>query len=231
MTHTNHRRGSRESLKRDYVVLFMLDPETKAQHTYGGPLRERVKRLLQICAKHEPVALSSKCGEERLRYLKGWEARLDNGAHVGAPLDEVSSCDELLDEGLGHAVYTSREAVEEVLSELKEADLGISIVVSGIFDEVFEACRRAGLKPHTANMSLGTWGKTGLLPEGPLLEIATMCGHAMVSVRLIESLFERVGRGAITAQDAAVEFGKQCTCNVFNTERAAQIIERAIGSK
>lgn len=230
MTHTNHRRGSRQSLQGDYVILFMLDPPTKTQHTYGGPLKARVKKLLSICEKYHPVALSAKSGKERLRYYKGWEPRLDSGEHVGATLERVSACDELLDEGLGHAVYTSKDAVEGVLAELKEADLGISIVVSGIFDNVFECCKQAGLKPHTANMSLGTWGKTELMPEGSVLEIATMCGHAMVSVNLINTLIDRVRKGKMTKEDAAVEFGKQCTCTVFNPVRAAKIIEKAVKS-
>ncbi len=228
MTHTNHRRGSRESLEEDYVILFMLDPPTKAQHTYGGPLKNRVKKLLSICEKYDPVALSAKSGDERLRYYKWWEPRLDSGEHIGATLERVGACDELLDEGLGHAVYTSKEAVEGVLAELKEADLGISIVVSGIFDEVFDSCKNDGMKPHTANMSLGTWGKTELLPEGPILEMATMCGHGMVSPKLINALIDRVKKGRMTKEEAAVEMAKQCTCTIFNPERAAKIIDEII---
>lgn len=228
MTHTNHRRGERQSLQNDYVILFMLDPPTKTQHTYGGPLKNRVKKLLRICQKYNPVALSAKSDEERLRYYKWWETNLDSGEHIGAPLEKVSSSDELLDEGLGHAVYTSKEEVKGVLKELKEADLGISIVVSGIFDEVFECCKQVGIKPHTANMSLGTWGKTELLPETPVLEIATMCGHAMTSPKLIRTLIDRVKKGIITKEDAAVEMGKQCTCTIFNTVRAAEIIEKLL---
>jgi hypothetical protein len=225
MTHTHHRRGSRESLDGDYVVLFMIDPETEAQHKYRAPLRERVKELLEICQRYEPVAFSAKSGDRRLRYLKGWTPRLDSGEHTSSTLEDIGECDELLDEGLGHAVYTSKEAVTQVLSELEEADLGISIVVSGIFDEVFRACKEAKIKPHTVNMSLETWGKTKLLPDDPILEIASMCGHAMISPQLIEAMIQRIEKGQTTPMDAAVEMGKQCTCNVFNTERAAQILE------
>lgn len=231
MTHTNHRRGSRESLQGDYVLLFMLDPPTKAQHTYGGPLKNRVKKLLSICEKYHPVALSAKSGEERLRYYKWWEPRLNSGEHIVSTLEKVGACDELLDEGLGHAVYTTKEAVEGVIAELKEADLGISLVVSGIFDEVFDCCKRVGMKPHTANMSLGTWGKTELLPEDQVLEIETMCGHGMVSPKLITSLIDRVKKGKMTKEDAAVEMAKQCTCTIFNPVRAAELIEKAIKSK
>ncbi|MBS7638568.1 hypothetical protein KEJ49_06800, partial [Candidatus Bathyarchaeota archaeon] len=140
-------------------------------------------------------------------------------------LEEVIGCEEI-EGGVGHAVYTDREAVVEVLRELREEDLGLSIVVSGVFEGVFEACRRAGLKPHTVNMSLGTWGKVELLPDEPILELCTMCGHAMISRRLAEKVIERVSSGAMTPEAAAVELGKQCTCNIFNTVRAAEIIKR-----
>ena len=105
---------------------------------------------------------------------------------------------------------------------------GISIVVSGIFDEVFAVCKEVGIIPHTVNMSLGTWGKKELLPEAPILEICTMCGHAMISANLVKSLISRVKKGAISPEDAAVEMGKQCTCNVFNTVRAAELVRKAV---
>jgi len=40
MTHTHHRRGSRESLERDYVVLSMIDPAVKPQDIWrdGAPI-------------------------------------------------------------------------------------------------------------------------------------------------------------------------------------------------
>lgn len=225
MTHTHHRRGPRESLERDFVVLFMLDVEEEAQRRYGGPLEPRVQRILEILRSYEPLALIAGRGEERLRYIEGWEPRMNGGVHRSSTLDEVAGCRELVDEGEGHAVYTSREAVERVLKELGEADLGFSVVVSGVFDEVFEACRRAGLEPHTVNMSLGTWGRTELLPDPKILELCTMCGHAMISPRLVEAVAERVRGGVMTVGEASVELGKQCTCNIFNTERAREIIQ------
>jgi len=36
----------------------------------------------------------------------------------------------------------------------------------------------------------------------------------------------RVRRGLVTPEDAAVELGKQCTCNIYNTVKAAQILSR-----
>lgn len=229
MTHTNHRRGSVESLKTDFVILAMIDPQVKAQHTYRGSLRKRIRRFLEICARHNPIALVARTPSgERLRYLKGWKPEMNSGIHRVSKIDEITRCEELADEGIGHAVFTSRKAVEEVLRELKEADLGLSIVVSGIFDEVFDICKEIGLKPHTVNMSLGTWGNTGLLPEDQTLQICTMCGHAMISPRLVRFQIERVRRGVVTSEEAAVELGKQCTCNIFNIVRAVEIINKMV---
>jgi hypothetical protein len=103
--------------------------------------------------------------------------------------------EDLAYEGIGHAVYTDIDTVQKVLQDLKTFDLGISIVVSGIFDEVFEACKNAGMEPHTVNMSVGTWGKTELLPDQLILELCTMCGHAMISSKLAELMIEKVKKG------------------------------------
>ncbi|MFB0558838.1 MAG: hypothetical protein ACETVY_06960 [Candidatus Bathyarchaeia archaeon] len=224
MTHTHHRRGPRDSLEKDYVILSMIDLEAKAQHSYKGPLRDRVRRFLEICGRRKPVALLARTSGRRLRYAQGWAPEMDGGIHRVSKLEDIVGCNELADEGIGHAVYTGIEVVKEVLRELKEADLGISIVVSGIFEEVFDACRKVGIEPHTVNMSLGTWGRTELLPEQPVLELCTMCGHAMVSPRLVDAMVSRVRKGETTAREAAVELGKQCTCNIYNTVRAAEII-------
>ncbi|MCW4037636.1 MAG: hypothetical protein NWF13_02740 [Candidatus Bathyarchaeota archaeon] len=222
MTHTHHRRGSKESLEKDFVVLAMIDPAVKAQHTYNEPLVGRVKRFLDICGRYNPVALAARTPDRRLRYLKGWKPNMDSGIHRVANLREITTCEDI--EGIGHAVYTNKEDVVSLLEELRAADLGLSIVVSGVFEEVFDACKMAGIEPHTVNMSLETWGKTDLLPKSPVLELCTMCGHAMIAPKLAETLMDRVTRGVTTPEEAAVELGKQCTCNIFNTVRAAEII-------
>jgi hypothetical protein len=154
---------------------------------------------------------------------------MDSGIHRTANFREIKSCEDI--EGIGHAVYTNKDDIIGLLKELKEADLGLSIVVSGVFEETFDACERAGIEPHTVNMSLETWGKTELLPKSPVLELCTMCGHAMIAPKLAETLMDRVKRGGMTPEEAAVELGKQCTCNIFNTARAAEIIRSNIIEK
>ena len=78
------------------------------------------------------------------------------------------------------------EKLRQVLRQLKEEDLGISITVSGIVDEVFGLANELGLQPHTVNLSLGIHGKTELLPPEETLELTTMCGHALMAKELVK---------------------------------------------
>jgi hypothetical protein len=203
----------------------MVDPAVPAQHSYRGPLSERVHRLYQILAKYEPVALNGK-DTQRKRYLQYWRPEQDSGVHQSATIHDVASCKQM--ESVTHAVYTNKEAVQNVLSSLREADLGISIVVSGLFEEVFDICQQSGLMPHTVNMSLGTWGKTERLPQCSVLELCTMCGHAIISRRLVEKMIAQIKQGKINSRKAVVELGKQCTCNIFNTVRGRTLLQNAI---
>jgi len=125
-----------------------------------------------------------------------------------------------------HFVFTDRETVGRVLQELREADVGLSVVVSGIIGEVEQLCHQAGLKMHTVEFSGGIYGKTDRLPEGPVLEVTTMCGHGLISANLVKSLAEQVKKGKKTARDASIELARQCQCGVFNPRRAEKLLER-----
>jgi len=223
MTHSNHRRGSRESLLGDYIVM-----------TTDRRLKDRSKltRFMKILLKHNPVGIATSTLVDgtlkRLRYMKGWDSSMDSGVHKITSLEELMEMDDL---SAGSGIYTSLGDVKGVLEDLKEAELGIATVVSGIFDVVHKTCLEVGTGPHTVNMSAETYGKMELVAEPKLLEITTMCGHHFVSPHLVKHLIERVKNGSITAEDAAVELGKQCTCNFFNVERAAKLINEYIASR
>ncbi|MDI6824058.1 MAG: hypothetical protein QME93_04380 [Bacillota bacterium] len=87
---------------------------------------------------------------------------------------------------------SSRESLEDVVElirELKEADLGVSVVISGLHDVVEDMVRQPGLKRiHTREFSLGSHGRLELLPEYEILEFTTMCGHAMVASGLVKHM-------------------------------------------
>ena len=225
MTHSNHRRGTPETLNADFVVLAMIDPVIKAQIQYRTAHQNRIEQLLTIWGQHHPVGLYIRNPDGRFRYMKGFRPEQDKGLHQTCSLDTVCRCRSM--KGVGHAVFSTKEDLVRILKALSHSDLGISITISGVFEEIFDICQKAGIKPHTINMSLGTWGKTEQLPDPDILELGTMCGHALVSPNLIKSMIDKVARKKMSVQTASSELSRQCTCNIFNTQRAEILIKKA----
>lgn len=209
MTHSNHRRGDRQSLEGDYVILVRGDLR-------GQP--EKAKKAVKVLADNDPVGLIKRRTGAALRYMRNWKEGLELRELVENPDTPIYIA----------GVYSREEDVEGVLRELAEADLGFSVVVSGIFDNVFHVCKKVGTGPHTVNMSMETMGRTELMPEDRILEMTTMCGHSLVSEHLVRHLIDRVRKGRMTAEEAGLELGKQCVCNFFNPIRAKKIIEEYI---
>ncbi|MEM2875606.1 MAG: hypothetical protein QXL67_01450 [Candidatus Bathyarchaeia archaeon] len=206
MTHTLHRQGSVESLKSDYVVLVM---SCRGYNDKGAT--SKLVKALEILSSFNPVNMGDmKTGSV---YTRGFTYK--------------TIVEKATDTSIFHAVFTDVETVAKALEALKKADLGMSVVVSGLYGEVSKAVEKVGLKPHTVNVSLGIWGRIDLLPKDPeVMEIITMCGHAMVSKNLVYKLASDVKRGKTVPEEAARSMAKCCTCGVFNLKRAADIIER-----
>lgn len=210
MTHTLHRLGDWKSLENDYVILALA---ARGFSVEGSA--PKLKEILRIFAKYNPVNMGNLTAERSLCMARG--------------ISPEEIIEEASDKSIAHAVYTDKEVVKRVLKELKEADLGISIVVSGIFDSVFGLCKDVSIEgPFTVNTSIGIMGKTERLPEEELLEITTMCGHGMVSEHLTEEQIERVKKGKITAEKAAQELARHCLCGIFNPTRAAALINKYV---
>lgn len=203
MTHTLHRRGTAENLAGDYVVFAIT-----AQTVNAKGSAPKFKQFADIVLKYNPVSFGD----------------MKTGNQFSVGLEKIQ--ESYQDNSIVHAVFTDEETVAQVLKELKEADLGISIVVSGLLEPVAECCHKAGLAPHTVEHSLGIYGRTDKLPREEVLEISTMCGHGMVAFSLVEHLAERVKKGTITAEKAAEQLAKQCHCGVFNPVRAARILKK-----
>ena len=132
-----------------------------------------------------------------------------------------------------HAVFADPNTVAEVLQEVKAAHLGMSVVVSGLFERVRECCRRIGQAPapHTIEYSLGIWGRTEGLPDDYVLEISTMCGHGMVAFSLVLDAFEEVKSGRASPEEAARRLAEPCVCGVFNPTRAAHLLRAAAATE
>lgn len=205
MTHTLHRSGNPCSLGQDFVIFAIA-----AQGFNAEGSEPKFKRFAEITLKYDPVNFGDmKQGNKYLvnrdEILKGFKSN-----------------------SIMHAVFTDKNTMIECLKEISKADIGLSIVVSGLIHDVAEACCQAGIEPHTVEHSLGVHGTTEKLPSQAVLDISTMCGHGMVAFSLIEHLVDKVKTGRVTLMDAADELAKQCVCGVFNPVRAAKIIEQLL---
>jgi len=198
MTHTLHRRGTAESLSEDYVMLTI-----QAVGINDDGAVPKMQEFLRIALRHKPVNIGS----------------VSMGGMIDKPEEVIANV-----EKIAHAVFDNKEAVTAVLKELKEADLGISVVVSSIFENVDECIEKAGLKHHTANFSLGIWGRTEKLPSNDILEITTMCGHALIAPSLVKAMVAEIKAGTKTPEAAAKVLMPQCACGVFNPARAAKLL-------
>jgi hypothetical protein len=199
MTHTLHRRGSRESLSGDYTMI-MLRAVGYNEEDHVRKIRE----FLRIALRHNAVNIGS---------VTGGGIGLDRADEVIANAGQA-----------GQAAFATQEDVTAVLKELKEADLGISVTVGGIFDKVDACLAQAGLKHHTANFSLGIWGRTEKLPADDILEVTTMCGHGMISANRVRRMVSDVKAGVWTPEEAAALLAPACACGVFNPVRTAKLL-------
>jgi hypothetical protein len=127
-----------------------------------------------------------------------------------------------------YTVFDDKERVEALLKDVVEADMGLSVVVSGLFDEVDGMCQQLGIKRHTAQCSLGVWGKVERLPPKEILDITTMCGHSMVSPSLVRRTAAEVKNDTISLEEAGQILARPCLCGIFNPRRAEELLERYI---
>ncbi len=201
MTHTLHRRGIKESLDKDYVFLCIA---AKGINEDGAD--DKMREFLRINLRHNAVNI----GDMR------------TGSKYDCSVEEI--IDKVTSTSIVHGVFTDLDTVYKVLKDLKEADLGMSVVVSGPFSSVAEACNKAGVSPHSADYSAGIWGDTKKLPSEDVLEVCTMCGHAMVAPNLVKTFIEAIKMGEISAEEAGKELAKQCECGIFNPDRATELL-------
>ncbi len=206
MTNTLHRQGAEESLKNDYIIFA---------HTAKGITREgsapKLQAFMRICLKYHPVNIGdSKQGNIHQDDIDIQKLIANQGDGAGAA-----------------AVFTDLDTLQRVLEELIRADLGISINISGLLEEVQACCRRVGIERHSVEHSLGFWGSKDRLPEREILEFNSMCGHGMVSFNLIRKMIEYVKLRRLTPRKAARIMTKCCECGAFNPVRAEMLLEKA----
>ena len=201
MTHSLHREGTPADLCEDYPMLAI---RAKGYNEAGNAWR--MQKILELASRYPIVNFGD----------------IKSGSKFTTSIEHILKSD--MDPPLVHMVFTNKEDVVRYMQDLKEADLGISVVASGLFDEIFQCCKKAGLNPHTVNYSLGVHGRTDKLPAKEMMEITTMCGHALVSKNLIKKLLADIKKGKESPTTAAQKLAKNCLCGIFNPERAARIL-------
>jgi len=208
MTHSLHREGSLESLGKDFV-LFVYPAK---RVTWDGSAA-KVRRLTEQIYRSGPANL----------ILTTLRRNMYSGITPAEVLESITE-----DGTRVFCVFNSREKLKDVLLRIKEANEGISIVVSGLIDAVREVSREIGIHPHTINLSLGILGRTDLLPPPDIRELTTMCGHGLVSPYLVEDIIRRIKKGMIDLWDGSLVLARPCACGIYNPFRSAELLEEKV---
>jgi hypothetical protein len=220
MTNTLHRFGAPETQRDDYIVFAMPSKGINEEGALG-----KLQTFLRLAVKHGPVNVGqgSKGGMYRptsnLTPLAHWSR--PEGANpetVAQGMDEPS---------VVAAVFDDVTKVEALLKDLKAADLGLSINISGLADEANACCKRAGITRHSIEYSLGFHGDLNQLPDRHVLELSTMCGHGMLSHNFARKMIDMVRENRRTPKQAAAYMARFCSCGIFNLSRAVRVLEQA----
>jgi hypothetical protein len=201
MTHTLHREGIQKDGSNDYILLAMVEGNDEQK-------QNNLAELFRAVLKYRPINYTGKPNfpDPSDEQLPLFYKRIK----------------------IGMAIFDSRQTLMEVLREIRDKELGVSVVVSGLFSHIDQDCRNLGLPMHTVNYSLGTWGKKEKLPDPKITEVTTMCGHGLVSFNLVQSLLKEVRRGKKTLAEASETLARPCVCGVFNTRRAAELLQALV---
>lgn len=209
MSHSLHRFGTVEDLRDDFCIYARC-----ARGVNRDDPGDKLREILHIYTTEEFNNFgSSHAGKS---YINGLQ---------------IEEYKDTLDHAYGIIItFAKKSAVQNVLKRIRDAELGISIVVSGVIDEVVDVAHTCDLKPHTATLSLGIYGKKELLPKDETLKIITMCGHSLIGTPLVESTCKKMKDGKLTPEEAAVTMAKPCTCGIFNTDRCAKLIAEQLNN-
>jgi len=219
VTNTLHRYGRAEAFRDDYIIFAM---PSKGNNDEGAI--DKLKTFLAICARHQPANMGA---SGRSSYRPS--THLNPAAHWNRELspDFESVVAGVEKAGTAGAVFDSREKAVACLRDVIKADLGLSVNISTSVDGAKEAGRACGIERHSVEYSLGFTDPHDHLPDARTLELATMCGHGMVSFQLARKMLDMVREGRRTPQQAVATLARFCPCGVYNPSRALRLIEEA----
>ena len=232
MSHTSQRRGLDPSRPgKELVVLAMIPTE----HKDASGIKEAMSELAVKMLKHGPDNWVTRNAAEieiprltaALKLMQGSNRSPEKAAEM--LISAVGGASSVIT-----AVYTDTAKVEALIKDLKGDWLArnkakgypISIVLSGLFDDVHQCCTKTELTEHTYLHSLGFFGHVEDLPSEDELALITMCGHGLIAVNRVRNLVKRIRNGELTPKEAADDVAKPCVCGIVNRQRAEEIFRR-----
>ena len=223
MTNTLHRFGKPQDLKDDYVVFIMA----RSGINDIGSI-QKARDFLRAALKYNPVNITA-CPEDGSIFRP--EKNLNPfELYVKGRTETVSSeqvIEEIKSPGRALVVFDDKQALEGFLKEVQEMDLGLSVNVSSLVEDVREMASRTGVRPHSINYALGFRGNLYRLPDQYVLALTTMCGHGLIASNFAKKMVDRVKEKRLSPEKAARYLAKFCVCGAFNTSRAERILREA----
>ena len=130
MSHSLHRCGTEENLQNDYT--FYARASRYVNREGCGP---KLRKIFNLMLSEKVVNFGhAERNMNASRDPKDYAAVLDTAYGV-------SGC------------FSDKKVLKSFLKKYKEADTGISLVVSGLIDEIVNIAKEIDLKPHTAFLS------------------------------------------------------------------------------
>ncbi|MBW2061174.1 MAG: hypothetical protein JRI95_06370 [Deltaproteobacteria bacterium] len=204
MTHTLNRRGLSEDRTHDEIVILCM-----AQQKQKTQKQEALKEITRTILKYKPDNIMS--------------------APLGANEEAIIAMS--VGAGIITAVFNNNEDVRNVVAEIKSKKLGVSMVLSGLFEDVRGICAANNMQEHTYHISLGIFGRTDKLPDDKTMEITTQCGHALISPHLVNDIVKKIKKGKMTGAEGARLLIKPCVCGVGNPKRIETILDEMAKSE
>ena len=227
MTNTLHRFGKPDDLKDDYIVFTLTCPGV---NDIGAV--KKARDFLRASLKYNPVNLAADSPDGPLfrpeKNLNPFKLYIRGRKETVSPEQVIEEMEPL---GKALVVFDKKQALEGFLKEIREMDLGLSVNVSSLVEDIREMAPRTGVCPHSINYALGFRGNLYRLPDQHVLALTTMCGHGLIASNFAKKMIDMVKEKRLTPEKAAGYMAKFCVCGAFNTSRAARILRETRMSK
>ena len=229
MTNTLHRYSEHYSVERppnpepvrdDFIVFAMA-----TRGINDDDLVEKYRAFLRLALKHNPVNIGDATKGGILR------PRQDLNPKAHWKRNQQPDPEEVIAGIEGHttvaAVFDNYENMKAFVDDVRSANLGVSVNISAPIGEAERCCCETGIARHSVEYSLGFCGRVDKLPDATVLELATMCGHGMLSANFTKKMIDWVKENRRTPEEAARYMARFCICGVFNIARAERILSEA----